>query len=65
MATVRMKAPDSLQSISIAGVVLEIKKGFVEVEEAFVEEAQAHGLMLKDDAGLNPAWSEKAPDKTE
>ncbi|WP_423396030.1 hypothetical protein [Burkholderia sp. LMG 21824] len=61
MALVRMKAPDWLNSISIAGVLLEIKKGFVEVEEEFVAEAQAHGLMLKDDAGLNPAWGEKAP----
>ncbi|RBB38904.1 hypothetical protein DPV79_16120 [Burkholderia reimsis] len=62
-----MKAPDWLQSITIGGVLREIKKGFVEVEEEFVSEAQAHGLMLKDDAGLNPAWTEKAPapDKTE
>ncbi|WP_157658582.1 hypothetical protein [Burkholderia ubonensis] len=56
MALVRMKAPDWLTSISIAGIAREIRKGFVEVEEEFVAEAQAHGLTLHDDAGLNPAW---------
>ncbi|MFG7180674.1 hypothetical protein ACGYQ5_14195 [Burkholderia pseudomallei] len=58
MALVRMKAPEWLKSISINGIALEIKKGFVEVEEEFIEHAQAHGLTLQDDNALNPTWTE-------
>lgn len=63
MALVRMKAPEWLQTFSIGGVLHEIKKGFVEVEEEFVAEAQAHGLMLHDDnaaPALNPTWTENS-----
>lgn len=59
MTTIRMRAPDSLKSISINGIALEIRKGFVEVEEEFIEHAQAHGLTLHDDnGGLNSTWTE-------
>lgn len=59
MALVRMKVPEWVKTLSIHGVELEIKKGFAEVEEAFVEHAQAHGLTLHDpETAINPTWTE-------
>jgi hypothetical protein len=58
MALIRMRAPQWLQTLSINGEIVEIKKGFAEIEEAFVEHAKAHGLTLHDENALNPTWTE-------
>lgn len=59
MAFVRMKAPEWLKTLSINGVEVEIKKGFAEIEEEFIEHAQAHGLTLHDpETAIHPTWTE-------
>jgi hypothetical protein len=61
---VRMKAPATVETFSVGGVLREIENGFIHIEQEFVAEAQAHGFLLHDDENraVAAADADKSPE---